>query len=100
MSKLKKVFLVRGPTRRIREVDAEIIVCEKFTWAKLKNGKRHLLGATAFFKRNNAEQMKLGHLRKVAEGTNLSGVANWGLRLAYAEACKQYREYKETGVIH
>lgn len=63
--KIQKVFLVKG-LRRIREVDADIYVCNKMTWAQVGT-RRFLLGTSAFFTRKAAEVRKLGELRKLAE---------------------------------
>ena len=59
------VFIVSG-LHKIREADAEIVVCAKRTWAELPGGRRCLLGSTAFFTRAAAERVKLAHLQKLA----------------------------------
>lgn len=66
--KVQQVFIVAG-LRRIREVPAQIHVCEKMTWARWPAHcprKSSLLGTSAFFTRKAAEVRKLGELRKLA----------------------------------
>lgn len=50
--------------RPIREEEAEIKVCEKTVWAVLPNGRRHLMGATAFTTIASARRSHLGLLRQ------------------------------------
>lgn len=97
--KRQKVYIVDG-LKRIREVTAEIHVCEKMTWARYLSGIRSIskrLGTTAFFTRHDAEVRKLGELRKLAAKTYpLSHIA--GHR---AEIARGYlSEYARTGRIH
>lgn len=88
------VFLVHG-VRKIREVCADILVCEKLTWARVGR-KRFLLGTTAFYSRKAAEVRKLGELRKLAVvflPQHMGGIAA-------AMARVQLAEFNQTGVIH
>ena len=76
---MKNAYLLdlRHPTRKIIEVDAEIKKCEKWTWA-IYNGRRHLLGSSAFFTEAAAVRSQIGLLEQVVRNTYLvhSGIAN------------------------
>lgn len=48
----------------IREEEAEIKVCAKTVWAILPNGRRHLMGATAFTTLPSATRSHLYLLRQ------------------------------------
>lgn len=96
----QKIFLLRRPTSKIREIECEIDVCEKFTWARDKHGKRHLLGTSAFFTLKAAERSKFGALQKVVEKTQLARIWRNGVNFMYADACKQHDQYKKTGSFH
>lgn len=67
-----EVFIInpKYPTQKILEVKAEIITC-KFSWADV-DGKRHLIGTSAFFSLPAAKRAKLGYLMKVVEGPSRS----------------------------
>lgn len=92
---IQTVYLVHG-LRKIREVKAVIVVCDKWTWADVA-GKRYRLGTSAFFTRKAAEVRKLGVLRKLAE-----------IRMPYYHpagriadlARMQLNEYKNHGTVH
>ncbi len=60
------IFLVsaKHPCKKIRIVEAEVIKPEKWTWAVYK-GRRHLLGATAFYTFASAQRAKVGYLVKI-----------------------------------
>lgn len=64
-----KVYYVnlQRPWRTILEVEADIVTCEKFTWAIDNYGKRRLLGASAFFTLASAERAKVGALMKIVK---------------------------------
>lgn len=93
------VFIVNG-LRRILEITATIVVCEKQTWAELDLGyetRRHLLGTSAFFTRKAAEVRKLGELRKLAAVT----MPEWHAAGQMAgRARQQLRDYEKSGSIH
>lgn len=92
----QRVFLVRG-TRKIREIPAaDILVCEKMTWA-LIGSHRFLLGTTAFFTRKAAEARKLGELRKLEKAAHMLWYKAPGL---FASVTKQLAEFDATGTIH
>jgi hypothetical protein len=88
------VYLVRG-LRRIKEAQAEIVVCKKHTWAQI-GSKRFLLGATAFFTRKSAERSKLGVLHKTLEHKALAYIKPY----IWNNAREQLATYKEMRVIH
>lgn len=88
------VFLVRG-VRKIREVRADILVCEKMTWARI-GSRRFMLGTTAFYTRKAAEVRKLGELRKLEKvflPAYMGGIVADNARF-------QLAEFEQTGVIH
>lgn len=89
------VFIVdpKRPTRAIKEVEAEIIT-RKFSWADV-NGKRYLIGTSAFFSLAAAKRAKLGYLMKVVEGPGRSYVA-WHFPEFYAEAKKQVKNWNKN----
>lgn len=70
---LHRVFIVNltAPTRKIIELDAQILTLEKRTWAETASGKRHLLGTTAFYTLASAERAKRGALVKLTENSYL-----------------------------
>lgn len=88
------VYLVLNALRRIRPVQADILVCEKMTWAKVGN-RRYLLGIKAFFTVKAAEVRKLGELRKLATARLPYPVQNLGF-----EARHQVQLYESTGKFH
>jgi hypothetical protein len=92
---IQTVFIVHK-LRKIREVKAVIVVCDKWTWADVA-GKRYLLGTSAFFTRKAAEVRKLGVLRKLAE-TRMP-YYHPAARIADL-AQMQLNEYKNHGTIN
>ena len=61
---------VQHPMKPIKEVEADIHVCHKMTWAVIEAGKqkrRLLLGASAFFTLASAEKAKIGRLQKIVD---------------------------------
>ena len=92
-TKQQTVFLVKG-TRRIRPVTADILVCDKMTWARIGT-RRFLLGTSAFFTRKSAEVRKLGELRKLAKVYG----GSWSFQRIVAAARDQLREYEATGQL-
>mgnify|MGYP000965543464 CR=1 FL=1 len=70
---LHRVFIFQPsqPTRKIIELDAQILTLEKRTWAETASGKRHLLGSSAFYTLAAAERAKRGALLKITETTAL-----------------------------
>jgi hypothetical protein len=92
-----KVFIAHG-LRKIREREVTIKVCGKTTWAICYDGKRHLLGSTAFYTRAAAERCKLAYLYKTAP---LAQFPHWhpAGRLG-SEAASQLGIYKHTGVLN
>ncbi len=92
------VVLPNHPLRKIRQVDCEILVCEKMTWAVEPSGRRHLLGTSGFFTRKAAEVRKLGALRKIADSTVLSRM--YQTQYIHEAAQRQLNEYRSTGVVH
>ena len=67
------VYIVsaKHPCRKIKEIDANVIHPGKFTWAEYR-GRRHLLGATAFYTQASAIRAKVGYLTKIAKTPALS----------------------------
>lgn len=92
----QRVFLVRG-LGRIREIAAaDILVCEKMTWAHVGT-RRFLLGTSAFFTRAAAEKRKLAELRKIVAGPRMPDHMGG---LAWEHARTQIKQYEETGTLH
>ena len=92
----QRVFIVRGLRKILEVVAADILVCEKMTWARVGT-KRFLLGTSAFYTRNAAEKRKLGELRKLA-------ARNYPLWHQAGRACDaaraQLKVFAETRVLH
>jgi hypothetical protein len=67
-----KVYLVSAkyPCRKIREVEAKIIKPGKFVWAEY-NGRRFMMGVSAFQTLASAKRAKTGHLAKILENKSL-----------------------------
>lgn len=65
--KYQNCFIVnlRSPLCKIKFEEVFIKVCEKRTWAISKNGKRHLLGSSAFFTEDSANICKKDKLEKM-----------------------------------
>ena len=61
------VFQANKLWREIKKIEAEIIICEKFTWAQAKNKRRFLLGSTAFFTEVAAQRSKFGAMQKALQ---------------------------------
>ena len=68
MAVIHKMFYVRSATAPIREVEFEIIVTGKRTWAQFitgpKRGRRVLVGGKAFYLLSQAVRVKLAALHK------------------------------------
>lgn len=89
------VFLVKG-LRKIREVKADIHVCEKMTWARI-GPKSYLLGTSAFFTRKAAEVRKLGELRKLSVLVYPAWMSAGRIGQAARE---QLQSYEKTGALN
>ncbi len=88
-----KLFYVRSATANIRELEFEIIVSKKRTWAKFLStpmrGRRVLVGGKAFYTVVAAVRYKYALLHKVRQNTVLSNMrATWKI---YDDACRQLR---------
>jgi hypothetical protein len=94
---IHKVFIAHG-LRKIREREVTIKVCGSTTWAICYDGKRHLLGSTAFYTRAAAERCKLAVLQKLAQ---CSTFPDWHVAGRMGrEAASQLGVYKHTGVLN
>lgn len=64
---LHKVFIMdpARPTRKIMELEVQILTLAKRTWAETASGKRWLLGTSAFYTLASAERAKRGALVKI-----------------------------------
>lgn len=94
----QRVFIVPNATRRILETDAEILACEKWTWARVPDGRRFLLGSTAFYTKRSAVARKAWLLRQVAESGVLARM--WRTQSMWANARKQLADYQASGTLH
>lgn len=56
---------LRQPARKIQACDLPIFVGPRCVWAVLPNGRRKLLGASAFFTRASAVRCQLAILQKL-----------------------------------
>ena len=92
-----KVFIASG-LRKIREREVTIKVCNKTTWAICQDGKRHLLGSSAFYTLAAAQRCKLAYLYKTVK---LAQFPVWmGAGRVGREAASQLGLCKQTGTIH
>lgn len=90
------MFIVRGLRKILEVAAAEILVCEKMTWARIGT-RRFLLGTSAFYTRKAAETRKLGELRKMAAVR----LPHWHAAGQLAAAAQyQLLKFAETGTIH
>jgi hypothetical protein len=55
---------LKYPWRKLRPLTCHILV-RKYVWAIEANGRRHLVGASAFFTEPSAERAQVGALRKL-----------------------------------
>lgn len=92
------ITLATEPLRNIREVECEIVVCKKTSWAILPTGRRTLLGTGAFYTRKSAEKMKLGRLRKIEADQYQRRLPQLAARWDYAH--HQIQEFNATGTVH
>ena len=92
---MTKVFVydLNYPWKPIQEQDAEIRTA-KLSWAILKNGKRKLIGSSAFFTESSAVRSRLGLLLKISKN---SYYRNW--QHYYWKLCKEAldNEHPSTG---
>jgi hypothetical protein len=73
---IHRLYLAHG-VRKVREIEANIKVCDKTTWAIETDGKRHLLGSSAFYTRPAAERVRLAALQKVVQSNYLRYRMPW-----------------------
>ena len=90
------VFIAKG-LRKIREVEAEIKVCGKTTWA-IVGTKRFLLGSSAFYTRPAAERTKLAYLYKAQKLVSFPHYMGAGM--IGRDAVRQLDAYKATGKLN
>jgi len=57
------------PPAPIKELDLEVKVCKKTVWGIAKNGRRYLIGASAFQTLPSAERCRRGALEKLVESS-------------------------------
>ena len=90
------VFMVnlKSPLRPIREVKVRL-VNRKWCWAEDLLGRRHLVGASAFFTRKGAERAKFAILTKYEKD---SWLRRWKPDV-HNMIKEQLKKYKETGVM-
>lgn len=91
-----KVFLLRR-VERIRERECTIVVKHRTTWAIDDNGRKYLLGSTAFYTLKAAERAKVGRLQKMVASTWLPRY--WRGEL-WARAKQQLANYNAKGTFH
>lgn len=99
-----RLFIVnpKSPVWDIVERECKIVTTEKITWAEplmpirgqARNQKRFMIGAFAFYTRQQAERKKLILLASLARAMGVGQA----MHLA-AEAQKQIRNFKETGEV-
>lgn len=95
-TKQQRVFIVKGCRRILEVAAADILVCDKMTWARVGR-RRYLLGCRAFFTRKAAEVRKLGELRKLAA----LKFPPWHVAgFVASRAQAQLTDYAKTGVLH
>lgn len=95
-----KVFIVlpERPLRPIREIEVEISVKPKTTWAIAKTGRKYLLGTSAFYTMKAAQRCKLARLQKIAATPGMQ-YSRFGAEVWW-RARDQLTEYAATGTIH
>ena len=88
------VFMVnlKSPVRPIRQVKVRLIN-RKFCWAEDLMGRRHLVGASAFFTMKNAQRAKYALLKKFVKDT---WVKRW-YPDAHQSMVDQIKKYEATG---
>lgn len=99
---LHRLFIVnpKMPTYAIEERECRIAVTGKVTWAEplmpirgtARRQKRFMLGAFAFYKREQAEKKKLMMLAQAMK-------AGYKQITLSSEAFRQISHYKETGEV-
>jgi hypothetical protein len=64
-----KVFLMNParPLRRVRQIDCAIKVCARTVWAIEPDGRRHLMGSSAFLTQPAAERAQRGCVQRVID---------------------------------
>lgn len=65
---------LKRPWRKIKVVEADIIVCKKRSWAVDQLGARRLVGASVFFSVQSAERARIGALVKLINPATLQVV--------------------------
>ena len=90
---MTEVFLVnlKYPTDKIKKVEVKIIV-RTLTWAQETNGKRHLLGASAFYTLPSAFRCKQSLLLQLKRSSYIRAFAYEGWKMAV----EQLNEYHKT----
>lgn len=92
----------KSPLRPIEEVKCRIVITGKRTWAEpimpLRGAARHqkrlMLGAFAFYTRQQAERKKLIMIAQSMKAPSFGQTFT-----IHNEACKQYEQYKLTGEV-
>lgn len=94
-----KVFFMdpKRPIRESRQIEVEIIVCDKTSWAVLADGSRRLVGSSIFFTLASANRARRGALQKVVDDTALASM--WKTREFYHQAKLALNKLKQ-GVLH
>lgn len=77
------IFDLERPWLPIQEAEVEIRTVKQ-SWAILNNGKRKLIGSSAFFTESAAKRSRLGLLLKISKDNYLK---NWQQR--YWQSCKK-----------
>lgn len=89
---MTQVFIVRSACRPIYAREAEI-QRGKFAWAVTKEGRRHLIGSTAFFTKSAAVRCKFALLMEFTKNTYL----HFRFPTTLDMARRQLEEYKLKG---
>lgn len=96
-----------APLRKIRQVECEIVTCEKTTWAErivlrdvngvAPRGRRHLLGTSAFYTVKAAERAKRGALQKLVDA---GPHGYYGAAQRWDAARTQLKNFAANGTFH
>lgn len=101
---VQKLYVVnpKSPLRPIEEVECRIVSTEKITWGEpimplrgaARSQKRLMLGAFAFYTRQQAERKKLMMIAQL-----MKAPAHGVTFTVHNEAWKQYEQFKLTGEV-
>jgi len=77
----REMFIVdlESPSRAVRKVQLLVKVCPKTVWAIATNGRRYLIGSSAFQTMAAAERCRIALLQKIVADPRAAYFAPWRL---------------------